>query len=492
MRLLVGLILRILAVVALCVTGATAWMVIEVHRGIHEEAVASADRVAREARELAWRELTWRGSAGRYAKYAFPDWRSSHTLRFISPGNCVALTWEGEATQTQCSGLETVGGPAPAWFETLHRRLLGPSEPVRRAITLNRREAGTVVTTPDPGAMVRQIWRQVRVLIGTALAMAACIALLATLVLGVSLRPAALITRGLRRLGDGDRAARLPRFRSGEFDRIARAVDALGERLERSTVERTVLTQRLFQVQEDERRALARELHDEFGQCLTATGALAGAIEAGSADRPDLRADAQVISRTIRQMMTTLREALARLRPPDLEEFGLGPSLHRLVASWRRREAPTFALGVAGDLATVPGPVALSLYRIVQECLTNAVRHGRPTCVRVDLVRRRDWISVVVSDDGGGDPAAIAGTGGHGVLGMRERVAALGGRLTIGRAEQGLRIEAVIPCPPDPCPPDPCPPESSQGPVARCAVPIAAVGAADRSDATRPAERAAA
>lgn len=486
MGLLIGLILRILVVVALCVTGATAWMVIEVHRGIHEEAVASADRVAREARELAWRELTWRGSAGRYAKYAFPDWRSSHTLRFISPGNCVALTWEGEATQTQCSGLETVGGPAPAWFELLHRRFLGPSEPVRRAITLNRREAGTVVTTPDPGAVVRQVWRQVRVLIGTALAMAACIAILATLVLGVSLRPAALITRGLRRLGDGDLAARLPRFRSGEFDRIARAVDALGGRLERSTVERAVLTQRLFQVQEDERRALARELHDEFGQCLAATGALAGAIEAGSADRPDLRADAQAISRTIRQMMTTLREALARLRPPDLEEFGLGPSLHRLVASWQRREAPTFAplfaLDVAGDLATVPGPVALSLYRIVQEGLTNAVRHGRPTCVRVALVRRRDLISVAVSDDGGGDPAAIAGTGGHGVLGMRERVAALGGHLTIGRVERGLRIEAVIPCPLGP----------SQGAPAWPAASIEAVGAADGSQAPRPSERVAA
>lgn len=445
MSLLIGLVLRVLAVVVLCVIGATAWMVFEVHRGIHDEAVGSADRVVREAQELAWRELTWRGSAGRYAKYAFPDWRTSHTLRFISPGNCVALTWEGEATQTQCSGLETAGGPAPIWFEMLHRRLLGPSEPVRRSITLNRKEAGFVIATPDQGATVRQVWRQVRILIGTAFAMAVCIALLATLVIGWTLRPAARITRVLARLEHGDLTARLPRLRSVQFDRIARAVNALGHGLERSTAERKALTQRLFEVQEEERRVLARELHDEFGQCLTATGALAASIEAGATDRPDLCEDAQSISRTTRQMMQTLREALSRLRPPDLEEFGLRTALHRLVATWRRREAPAFELTFDGDPDGVPAPVALSVYRVVQECLTNAVRHGRPSQIGVHLGVAASEVAVVVSDDGGGAPATTDWAAGHGILGMRERVEALGGKLSIGSTGNGLRVEAKIP-----------------------------------------------
>ena len=76
MGLLAGLILRVLAVVVLCLVCATAWVVAEVHQGIRQETAASADRVVRETQELAWRELTWRGSAGRSAKYAFPDWRS--------------------------------------------------------------------------------------------------------------------------------------------------------------------------------------------------------------------------------------------------------------------------------------------------------------------------------------------------------------------------------------------------------------------------------
>ncbi|MHC2086153.1 HAMP domain-containing sensor histidine kinase [Methylobacterium sp. CM6244] len=449
MGLLIGLILRVLGVVLLCLACATAWVVAEVHQGIREETAASADRVVREAQELAWRELTWRGSAGRSAKYAFPDWRSSHTLRFISPGNCVALTWEGEATLQQCSGLETAGRPAPAWFETLYREAFGVIPPIRRAVILNRREAGIVVTTPDRGAAVRQVWRQVRVLMAAAAAMAGGIAILATFVIGIALQPARVITRGLGKMERGDHSTRLPPFRAGEFDRIARAVNALSERLQQTTAERTALTRRLFAVQEEERRALARELHDEFGQCLTATGALASAIEAEAGERSELRDDARSISRITRHMMGTLKGALARLRPPDLEEFGLEHSLRRLVSTWEGRSAKpaAFSLSFAGNFSTLTAPVALSIYRIVQECLTNAVRHGKPTQVKVSLVHAPDMVTLGIVDDGGGDAALVETGSGHGVLGIRERIGALGGTLAIVPAQGGVRIEATIPCP---------------------------------------------
>lgn len=448
MGLFIGLILRVAAVVLFCLGLATAWVVAEVHQGLREETAASADRVVREAQELAWRELTWRGSTGRFAKYAFPDWRSSHTLRFISPGNCVALTWAGEVTLQQCSGLETAGGPAPAWFEGLYRVTFGDIAPIRRVVTLNRREAGTVVTTLDRGAAVRQVWRQVRVLLAAAAAMAGGIALLAALVIGVALRPARVITRGLGRMERGDHATKLPRFGAQEFDGIAQAVNALSERLQDTTAERTALTRRLFAVQEEERRALARDLHDEFGQCLTATGALASAIEAEAGDRPALRNDARAIGRITRDMMGTLKNALARLRPPDLDEFGVEHGLRRLVSTWpgRSTRPATFNLSFSGDLSTLSGPMALSIYRIVQECLTNAVRHGRPTRVDVGIVRTPDRIELVVVDDGGGDAVLVETGRGHGVLGIRERVGALGGTLNINSAPGGVSIEATIPC----------------------------------------------
>ena len=243
---------------------------------------------------------------------------------------------------------------------------------------------------------------------------------------------------------------RLPPFRTAEFSHIARAVNDLASRLAHTTAERLALTKRLFQVQEEERRALARDLHDEFGQCLTATAALAASIEAGAApDRPDLIDDARAIARVTRQMMTTLRGALARLRSQDIDELGLQASLVQLVARWNDGTAPTaFHLDVIGDLASVPMEAAVNVYRIAQECLTNAARHGKPRHVhlRVEHVADAgDAVALSVEDDGGGDAARINAGSGHGILGIRERIAALGGSLSIVGAARGVRVAAIIP-----------------------------------------------
>jgi two-component system, NarL family, sensor histidine kinase UhpB len=208
---------------------------------------------------------------------------------------------------------------------------------------------------------------------------------------------------------------------------------------------------RLFQVQEEERRALARDLHDEFGQCLTATGALAASIEAGAAaDRRDLAEDARAIARITGRMMASLRGALVRLRSQDLDELGLQGSLAQLVAGWNARSAPgaAFHLDVAGNLASVPEEAAVSVYRIAQECLTSAARHGKPRDVRLRVERVAgggEAVALSVEDDGGGRPARIDTSSGHGILGIRERIAALGGSLLIEQAAHGVRVAAIIP-----------------------------------------------
>jgi two-component system sensor histidine kinase UhpB len=287
-------------------------------------------------------------------------------------------------------------------------------------------------------------------MVSVAAAMALGIGLLAALMIGHALMPARTIVQGLRRLEYGDLDARLPQFRTAEFSHIARAVNDLASRLAHTTAQRLALTKRLFQVQEEERRALARDLHDEFGQCLTATAALAASIETGAApDRPDLMDDARAISRVTRQMMTTLRGALARLRSQDIDELGLQASLVQLVARWNARTAPTaFHLDVTGDLARVPAEAAVNVYRIAQECLTNAARHGKPHHVhlRVEHVADADGaVALSVEDDGGGDASRIDAGSGHGILGIRERLAALGGTLSIANAARGVRVAAIIP-----------------------------------------------
>lgn len=259
-----------------------------------------------------------------------------------------------------------------------------------------------------------------------------------------------MIVNGLLRLQNGNYRHRIKSFTTGDFGLMARAVNDLAERLSQATAERVALTKRLFEVQEEERRALARDLHDEFGQCLTATVAFAASIEAGAADRADLVEDARSITRVAKRMMTTLREALARLRSQDLDELGLEACLVQLVAGWNAQTAThaVVHLDLTGDLAGVPQTISMSIYRIAQECLTNAMRHGKPRDVylRVERLASNDGVvALTVEDDGGGDPARIDASSGHGLLGIRERIAAFGGSLSIRRATRGVCIAANIP-----------------------------------------------
>ncbi|WP_410823554.1 sensor histidine kinase [Methylobacterium oryzisoli] len=448
MRLLVQLVLNLVAVALLCLACAVGWIVVETERGLRAETEASAARVARDLERLYWRELLWRGGLQKTPLLPSPEWRTPAMLAVLAPGLCVSFARGPEARQVLCSQVEGVGRPAPDWFRALHRAAFGPPPAVARPLTVQQRDAGTVVATADPEAAIRQAWERVRVLAGVAAAMAAGISLLSALLIGRAVGPARLIVQGLARLEQGA-GGRLPAFRAAEFRAIARAVDDLGVRLARTAAARNALTTRLFHVQEEERRALARDLHDEFGQCLTATGALAAAIEAGAADRPDLAGDARAITEATARMMQTLKGALARLRSQDVDDLGLHAALARLVAAWNARGTRArVTLAVDGDLAALPRTAALDLYRIAQECLTNAARHGRPRHVRVRVACPAGAVGLVVEDDGGGDPARLREGAGHGLLGIRERVDALGGRLQIGPAPGGVRVAVRIPVAP--------------------------------------------
>lgn len=451
MPLLIHLIARLVVVVLLCLVGAVGWVMVDAHRAIEAQTAASADRVGRQLESLYWQKLLWRGGMRNNALLPSPDWQTLATLNIVSPGVCVTFIPPAEQSQRLCSQLEALGAPAPAWFAEIYTSLLGPHEPVRRALSLRDRDAGLVVTAADPGAALRLAWQQVSVVVGVAMAMAAGIAILAALTIGHALLPARAIIRGLRELEQGNHGWRLPRFRTTELDHIARAVNDLAGELARTNAARAALTARLFQVQEEERRALARDLHDEFGQCLTATAALAALIEANATpSRKDIADDARSIAQVQKRMMETLRGALVRLRSQDIDEIGLEASLRQLVSDHNAQIASpaVFHLSVIGQLASLPKQIAIDIYRIAQECLTNAARHGSPTEVRLSVehvASEREEIALTVEDNGGGDAARIESDQGHGILGIRERIAALGGSLLIGRAAGGVRIAALIP-----------------------------------------------
>jgi two-component system, NarL family, sensor histidine kinase UhpB len=450
MRLIIRLIAQLAVIFGVTLVAASAYVMIDAHKAVEAETVATADRVAVELENLFWREILWRGTMRRDDVLPIPNWESLSTLKLVSPGVCISFAPTGEEPRRLCSRLEGVGAAAPEWFARAYREVFGPETPVTRRLTVRQPETGAVVATADANAAVRQAWGQMSIVLGVATPMAAVICLLAAAAIARALSPTRRIVDGLRRLEGGDYRHPIRTGEAAELGLIARAVNDLAERLARTAAERMALTKRLFEVQEEERRALARDLHDEFGQCLTATLAFAAAIESGADDRPDLAEDARSIAKAARRMMSTLRAALARLRSQDLEELGLEACLVQLVAGWNARPdaAASVRLNLTGNLATLPLAVSTSVYRIAQEGLTNAMRHGRPSWVRLCIERdaaEQGHIAVTIEDDGGGAPGGVQASPGHGILGMRERITALGGSLSVGRSAKGFLIAANIP-----------------------------------------------
>jgi len=287
--------------------------------------------------------------------------------------------------------------------------------------------------------------------------MALAIAFFASLAIAHTLAPAQQIVAALQRMAHGQYRTSLPRFRSMELAMIGQAVGDLGERLAQATEERAVLTRRLLEIRNDERRALARELHDEFGQNLSAILAFASMIEATGAREQaktevggDVAQDARMISQATHRIMACLRGTLNRLRHPPAEELGLEACLVSLVDSWRSQNAaqPMIQLDMQGDFADVRGTVAATAYRVAQECLTNSLRHSAAREIVLRIERRtgtENALLIRVEDDGGGDAAKVEQSAGFGLTGIRERVAALGGSLSIARARRGVSVAATIP-----------------------------------------------
>jgi len=453
MRLVLQLVARLLVIVTLCLGAATVWATIDAYRSVDRATAASAQRVAQKLQALYWRELLLHSSRTREHLIPVPDWRTVETMKLISPGICVEFQPAAAFERPLCGQSQGIGKTPPRWFASIVPTFLGSHAEVVRPISPRASAAGTVVATPDPAVAISLAWEYILNVIDVALLMSVAIALLASLAIAHTLAPARSIVTALQRMARGQYRSPLPRFRSMELAMIGNAVGALGGRLEEATEQRAALTRRLLEIRDDERRALARELHDEFGQNLSAILAFANTIETASAKDRNGEAvaqDARMISQATHRILGSLRDTLKRLRNPLPEELGLEASLVNLVDSWRSQgaEQPDIQLDLRGDLADIRGTAATTAYRVAQECLTNALRHGTAREIVLRIERRggeENALLIRVEDDGGGDADRVARSAGFGLTGIRERVTAVGGSLSIAPARRGLSVAATIP-----------------------------------------------
>jgi signal transduction histidine kinase len=182
--------------------------------------------------------------------------------------------------------------------------------------------------------------------------------------------------------------------------------------------------QRVVTAQEAERQRLARELHDETGQALTS-------ILLGLKPLEEAGADVTQVRDLVRATLQDVRQLAVELRPAALDDFGLAPALERLTSSFAESTGIDVDFQAALSSTRLPPELETALYRIVQEALTNIVKHARATRVSVVVTRKAGSVSAVVEDDGVGFDPATMHDDGLGLVGMRERVALLGGRLAI-------------------------------------------------------------
>jgi signal transduction histidine kinase len=221
------------------------------------------------------------------------------------------------------------------------------------------------------------------------------------------------------------------------------------QRAETAEQELRRLSQELVKAQEEERRELSRELHDEVGQALTALGMDLGALATARADATPLFQEQLAEAKQLVERTTQMVRDLAMgLRPSMLDDLGLAPALEWQVREFSRRTGIPVDLGVDGALEELPEAHRTCVYRVVQEALTNCARHSQARHVRVAIHGGPEQLALMVQDDGVGfqvERARQSGAG-LGLLGIEERVRALGGTIEIvSQPQRGTLLNALMP-----------------------------------------------
>jgi len=286
--------------------------------------------------------------------------------------------------------------------------------------------------------------------------------------LRTALAPLSTLLSGIARLQAGDYQTRIARSGTRELNQIGQALNHLAAALAEQIAKQRELLHRLQQVQEDERRKLAHELHDEFGQLLTAIQVDASYMQKQASHQPELQACAQAMYANSSSILEQLRGLLSQLRPYGLQDgeehdIALEQALQDLVNQRRMRDASALDCHLLINLAqqSIPQPLAVAVYRITQEALTNVLKHAHATRVEIRLIvdLAQSTLSLSVADDGIGlapeptdasdaavKPLAVHPGSGLGMVGIRERVLAQQGVLTLSANEpHGFKLRACFP-----------------------------------------------
>jgi len=354
-------------------------------------------------------------------------------------------TWQDSAGRTIAKSKPAAPRKAvPEWFQDLIRQ---PERTVRVDLPDVFDGLGSFVLQTDSYNEISEVWDHVAntltilgVLCGLVLG---CVYWL----LGRALRPLDRLAVSFNQICKSADAPRIPETGPAELVQVYRGFNAMAERLSKMEAKNRRLTEQLATVQEEERADLARDLHDEIGPFLFSVDVDAASIARSVDDgkHADISARVLTIRESVGHMQRHVKDLLGRLRAAALVDVGLVDAIDNLASFWRNRyPAVTFDINVLdrsyGEI------IDQTIFRIVQESLSNAMRHGKPDRVEIEVVPKSEGISITVQDNGCG----LDGTdnaSGFGIAGMRERVAGFDGKLEIRQRSDrtGVVVTAWLP-----------------------------------------------
>lgn len=343
---------------------------------------------------------------------------------------------------------------APVWFVALLDKTMPRWQPKLKRLSINNQLVAKLIITPDPSYEYAEIWKQITDLLVLLAVFFVCVNLMIVWAINQALKPTEKILSALDAIESGHLNVRLPSFKLPEMARIGQKFNHMIQTLQQSHLQNHQLTQQLMTLQESERKSLARDLHDEFGQCLTAINADASVILKGANTKyPELIDSAQAITQLSRHLMELVSGLLQRLRPGVLDELGLTLALQDLVATWQVRNETIHSALTIKNVDDLKKEIlgegqCLVIYRLVQESLTNIARHASASqceiVVSAEIKQHKQGVSVKVQDNGTGFD--IANYTGFGLLGMRERIESFNGNFSLqSSANLGTTITAWIP-----------------------------------------------
>ncbi|MEO6840795.1 MAG: histidine kinase [Bradyrhizobium sp.] len=389
-----------------------------------------------------------------------PDARLDQIVHDLNRLRHVSITRQRDmaaAKPPQAGDADDDGEPSsvPAWFVALvHPEKTSVDVPISI-----RGKAGSLVITSHPTDEMNEIWDGIVTQLQVGSAIAIALFLLTMMVVSRALAPLQSLSRAMTSIEAGAYDTRVKPAGSPELAAICTQLNHLAATLGDVVEAKRRLAETAVSLQDAERKEIARELHDEFGPYLFALRAHASALmriaDARAPSEEVLRKHGGAILEQINALQQFNRRVLERLRPVGLAELGLGEAINALLRLWSESH-PGVAIEttISQSLGETSETAQLTIYRVIQEALTNVFRHARATQVEITVkpVPSREAgstpadtnaVAVSVRDNGSGLP--IDHKQGLGMIGMRERVLALGGAMTVASTSQGVTVEALVP-----------------------------------------------